>query len=265
MVWKSDADGKLFEDKLKYQKHLRKLATARRTKRKMEAFGAARIAIFAEMRATCYTPDQIVEFIKTHWHDFCLNAARNNVWKKRVVPCDLEWFKFTDLSWKEEVSNSHSAPLGKRDNWCGRNKDEPTGYPGWQGNIRYRPTDYKTSDYYFGSDAWIGTGINTGSGGYATTYYYDVKLFAEDWPAMKLSHQCAARYKIMMEHTKSETRSTDEIAATMFNTAEKVATFEAQYPDWIENYEKAHIWAKLSDDKRTIGRILNEEIYAVTA
>ena len=29
LVWKSDADGKLFEDKIKYQKHLRKLAAQR--------------------------------------------------------------------------------------------------------------------------------------------------------------------------------------------------------------------------------------------
>jgi hypothetical protein len=262
MVWKSDTDGKLFEDKLKYQKHLRKLATARRVKRKMEAFEAARIAIFAEMRATCYTPDQIVEFIKTHWHDFCFNAARNNVWKKRVVPCDLEWFKFTDLSWKEEVSNSHSAPLGKKDNWGGRKKDEPTGYPGWQGNIRYRPTDYKTSDYYFGSDAWVGTGINTGSGGYATTYYYDVKLFAEDWPAMMASRRCAARYAIMNYNDK---RTIDEFAVALFDTSEKVAAFDLQYPDWIGNYEKARSWSILSEDKRPIGRVLHEEIYATAA
>jgi hypothetical protein len=267
MVWKSDSDGKLFEDKLKYQKHLRKLAAARRKKKKMDAFEAARVAIFAEMRETCYNPDQIIEFIKAHWHDFCLNAIRHYMWKdgKKIALTDLEWFTITDFHWGAHVSNSHSAPFGKKTNWGSRDVNEPTSYPGWTGNIRYRPTDYDTSSYHFGSDAWVGTGINTGSGGYAREYYYDVKLFADDWPAMRKSMECGARYKLMMQHTQSETRSIEAIATAMFDTAEKIAAFDLQYPDWIENCEKAHVWAKLSDDKRPLGRILKEEIYASAA
>ena len=36
LVWKSDVDGKLFEDKAKYQSHLRKLARHRNAQQKLQ-------------------------------------------------------------------------------------------------------------------------------------------------------------------------------------------------------------------------------------
>ena len=55
------------------------------------------------------------------------------------VPRLLEFTKF-DLRWSDEVSNSHSCPVGGVENWGGRVKmpdgtDAPRGYPGWTGRV----------------------------------------------------------------------------------------------------------------------------------
>ena len=49
LVWKSDADGKLFEDKAKYQSHLRTLARHRNAQRKLQIAESAKDAAWAEL------------------------------------------------------------------------------------------------------------------------------------------------------------------------------------------------------------------------
>jgi len=63
-VWKSDADGKLFEDKTKYQKHLRKLGRERLTRRKLEIVEAEKDVVWAEL----YNREQSIE----QWRDMII-------------------------------------------------------------------------------------------------------------------------------------------------------------------------------------------------
>lgn len=100
--------------------------------------------------------------------DICKEDERN-AFEIRILNLELDW--------QDSVSNTHSCPRNGKTNWS-VNKNLPTGYPGWSGRIVYSQTRIRG----YGSEAFRGTGINTGSGGGSEKYTYDIKLFAADWP-----------------------------------------------------------------------------------
>ena len=124
-----------------------------------------------------------------------------------------------DFRWDDHVCNSHSAPIGKSTNWGARDKNEPTGYPGWKFQIEYNTVNNTNkkydSSYTYSSEAWQHTGINTGTGGYASNYYFSVEMFAEDWPAMADAYEKAKAWAIL----NNDKRKIDAIVETMYSTA----------------------------------------------
>ena len=80
VAWKCEATGKVFEHKVKYQSHLKKLAADRRSKAKHDAFEAARKQIFTDMRNTVRCKSELIAFINEHWQHFCMNATVNSRW-----------------------------------------------------------------------------------------------------------------------------------------------------------------------------------------
>lgn len=203
-AYKSDADGKIFEDKKKYQAHLRKLASARRAEKKVEQMEAEREQFLAKM-GQVKSLDELNQFIKDNWRWFWANGAQNDFYRwdsNKGRAADFhEYYSVTisDLYWKEDLSNSHSCPRKGVQNFDTRadyNKGRPTGYPGWGGriNIKVKPpmSKHKKDPYMhdgWGSSYFENTTINTGSGGGGggkdfKGYNYEVKLFAADFPAM---------------------------------------------------------------------------------
>lgn len=81
-----------------------------------------------------------------------INSKHNNV---------LACLAF-DVHYGDCVSNSHSAPVGKKQNWGGREEGVPRGYPGWSGRLwivlNHEPRR-------FGSDILHSSGIYSGTGG----------------------------------------------------------------------------------------------------
>lgn len=224
-AWKCETTGKVFEHKVKYQSHLKKLAAERRAQAKHDAFEKARKQIFVDMRNTVRTIDELTAFIKENWIHFCVNAHVNNRWRqnrKAKAPKhpELEFFTVKGFHWDNAVSNSHSCPIGGVKNWGGLEKmpdwsPAPRNYPGWKMSIEYQIIGQEnTSTYPYSSEAWIGTGINTGCGGYAGNYYYQCELFADDWPAMAERYDAARAWAIL----NNDTRKVDDIVATLFNT-----------------------------------------------
>ena len=67
-----------------------------------------------------------------------------------------------DISHRPLVSNSHSAPEGRLENWCGRLPNEPDGYPGWEGRVWIRLAEECKGA---GSAPFDGTLTHPGSGG----------------------------------------------------------------------------------------------------
>lgn len=200
LVWKSDADGKLFEDKKKYQKHLRKLAAQRREARKVEESKRTRVE-FLDRMGQVANIEELNQFIKDNWAWFFANGVAHQHWRSDK-PHDFHEFVDVSLSGMRygNYRNSHSCPRnGGVQNFDTRskyNEGKPTHYPGWYGRItiKVRPGmhKYKGQTYMrdgFGSDYFDNTGICTGSGGGGggedhKSYSYDVTIWAADFPVM---------------------------------------------------------------------------------
>lgn len=212
-AYKSDADGKIFEHKVKYQQHLRKLGRERLTRRTLEIAEAEKDAVWAELYNREQSIEQWRDMIIDQQHLFWTEAAHHDsfdwriVGKKRKgvvcpVPRLLEFSEFT-LTWNDCVSNSHSCPVNGVTNWGVRDPDAPIGYPGWEGRADWVYAWPKEWDgYYLGGDLFGGFGnygrarAHTGSGGsggtvfskkhncYVTSCGYSVNIFAADWPGL---------------------------------------------------------------------------------
>jgi hypothetical protein len=208
-AYKSDTDGKIFEDKGKYQAHLRKLASARRAEKKVEKMEAEREQFHIKM-GQVKSIAELNQFIKDNWKWFWANGAQHEFYRwgtknKEAAPFhEFHSVFIHELFWQESMSNSHSCPRKGVENFDTRsdyNKGKPTGYPGWRGriNIHVKPpmSKHKKDPYMhdgWGSSYFDRTIINTGSGGGGgqrdkdgvkyISYAYDVTLWAADFPVM---------------------------------------------------------------------------------
>ena len=220
LVWKSDTDGKLFEDKAKYQKHLRVLAGQRAQGRRIAKAEAEREAFITRMGATVKSIDELEKFIADNWEWFFANGMKNALWKCDKKPKNkhkLVSLKF-DVRWSDAVSNSHSCPRDGVTNWGGDTKlpngsPAPRGYPGWTGNVKFvidagmsahKKNPYRYDGY--GSDYFEHTPINTGSGGSGNgqNYSYGIELFASDFPAMLEAREKAIVWNTLTDKNELE-------------------------------------------------------------
>lgn len=214
MVWKSDADGKLFEDKVKYQKHLRKLAAERRRQKQIAQQAVEREA-FLDRMGQVASIDELNQFIKDNWQWFFLNGYARNTWRRDRKTEKLHEFvdvRIHDISWRDRIGNTHSCPRNGVENFM-QEGDKPKGYAGWYGriSIKVRPAmeKYRGKEYLkdgWGSDYFNDTPIKTGSGGGGggtewKSYSYDVTLWADDFPVMHENHM----KKVVWKHMSGKT------------------------------------------------------------
>lgn len=198
MAWRSDEDGKLFESKTKYRKHLRKLA-AERIQKKAHARYLREKDDFLILMGQQVGIKGLEKFIKINWDRFYQNALDTKVWnrdsrgKHKLIALSLQ------VGEMGQISNTHAAPRGKQTNWGGRDPSLPRTYLGWNGTIKltvetpgYKYCGKDAFEDGFGGDYFAGTLINTGSGGGGAGrhpgehgYSYDLTLWADDFPKWK--------------------------------------------------------------------------------
>lgn len=218
-AYKSDADGKIFEDKAKYTAHLRKLARHRNAQRKLRIAEAEKDAIWAELYEREQSLEEWAQMVIDNQHIFWAEAAAGDpydwerVGKKLgrgknavVMPCPKLLKLDLRMTWNNCVSNSHSSPHDGQTNWSGHETKNgvPEGYPGWQGSAKWVaawPEElegiYLASDLFARGTFRTGrqrahTGTGGGGGGhfnkefntYCQSPSYEFKLFASDWPGM---------------------------------------------------------------------------------
>ena len=225
-AYKCDATGKIFEDKIKYVKHIRKVAAERRNQRKIEAAYKAdiqwwhdnfwnRVKSLAQLKAAVL-----------HYRDvFAANGVKN-YWsssKNKLLPTPIVEFKTFDLRYNDSVSNSHNCPHDGVQNFM-RDENTPRGYPGWQGRFDYIVQSHKSQlhSYPGSSETWTKTRIHTGTGGggghkdqeinFLQSFGYDVRLFYSDWPAMANEYEKAKTFKALT----NDSRSLDQIVNDWF-------------------------------------------------
>lgn len=214
LVWKSDADGKLFEDKKKYQSHLRKLAAQRQQVRKIATTKVDR-ELFLDKIGQVGSIKELEQFIKDNWKWFFANGVAGNEWRNRgkaIGNHDYVEVSFGQVRWSESVSNSHRCPRNGVTCWSSTEAldGRPRGYPGWTGQIKIhvRTPQHKTkketyAEDGFGSDYFDRTPINTGGGGGGgkkdgvVSYSYSTELFAADFPVMAENRRKAEFLKRM--------------------------------------------------------------------
>lgn len=223
-AYKSEADGKIFEDKSKYQAHLRKLARHRLAQKKLIIASQKADAVWAELYEREQSIDDWMQMVIDNQHLFWAEAAAgdpydwDHVGKKRgrsknaiEVPVPVVLEIKHDLNWNDSVSNSHSCPHNGVTCWSSHDAKDgrPRGYPGWQGRIEWLVKWPKDLDgMYLGSDlfsrgtfrtgrqrAYTGTG-GGGGGHFNKTWNtwvqrpgYDFKIFAADWPGLARYHE----------------------------------------------------------------------------
>ena len=230
-VWKCDEDGKLFEDKKKYQAHLRKLARVRRTRRQLEIAEGLKDRIWNELYECEQSIEQWADMVIANQDLFWAEAAKSDPYDWKVVgktykgvvcpvPRLLGFTEFS-LRWSDEVSNSHSCPHNGLTNWGGHDTDKgaPRGYPGWQGHVSWIVAWPKEWDgYYLGGDLFSGgfgrsgrqrahTGTGGGSGMrwnedykcHVMSHGYEFKIFAADWPGMARYYEKRRMWKTLSE------------------------------------------------------------------
>jgi hypothetical protein len=227
-AYKCDTTGKLFEDKAKYQKHIRKIAYERRVQRKIDAAHKAdlqwwhdnfwnRVKSLAQLQAA----------ILHHKDVFAARGVKNyfSGIRDKLKPTPIIKFKTFQIRYRDSVSNSHNCPHDGVTNFSQsynrqQGKNIPEGYPGWQGRFDYtvQSHDKQLHSYPGRSEMWIKTRIHTGTGGggganpeeeklFLQNFGYDVKLFASDWPAMAEEYEKANVFKILV----NDQRSLDQI------------------------------------------------------
>jgi hypothetical protein len=145
-----------------------------------------------------------------------------------------------------EVSNSHGAPIGKKTNWSGGDKNYPTSFLGWSGRIKASIKNYKKSknssesvgSLLFGS-YYAGTGgpgfraFHTSSGcpGDAGGQYpMDIVFyfFLEDFPKLADSYELfKTEHQKIIDH-KYKLQSQENAANIYADSRQDVLDLQAQ-------------------------------------
>jgi hypothetical protein len=211
LAWKCSEDGKLFEDKSKYQKHLRKLAAVRLQDRKVKKMEEDRKEFLKKMGQEVGSFDELEKFIKDNWDFFFANGLSHQFDYKKASIKKHEYVEvaFRHPNFNANCSNSHSCPQNGVTNWH-RASDKPTGYAGWRTQInihvRTHQKKYRGEAYYqdgFGSEYFAGTPICTGGGGGGgvkigvTSYSYDCTIWADDFPKMYYNQKADEMVEIL--------------------------------------------------------------------
>ena len=203
IAYKSDVDGKLFEFEKDYNAHLKILAHQKKKDDKLISDKKNHDNLIQKMCRTVKTSQEIVEFIEKNKEFFIYNIMRQGSFQD-IKKIKIDKIIFDKLSiidehyynnnsitpikagvkWKNDVSISHSSPIGMETNWSGDKAHLPRSCPGWIGRIRYRLVNVNVPG--FSSDIFKATGLNTGSGSGSVENMasYELRLYAQDFKKM---------------------------------------------------------------------------------
>jgi hypothetical protein len=214
-AYKSDADGKIFEDKAKYTAHIRKLARHRLEQKKLQIAESVKDAAWAELYEREQSIDDWMQMVIDNQHLFWAEAANGDLWDWKNVGKQVGRGKNAgnmpmpkvlkikhSLRWSDMVSNSHSCPHDGVTCWSSHEAKDgrPQGYPGWTGHIEWLVEWPEELDYVY-----LHTGTGGGGGGHFNKEFntycqrpsYDFRIFASDWPGLARYHEKRVMWAIL--------------------------------------------------------------------
>lgn len=186
--WKCPKTNKLFTTKKRYITHLKRFAKERLAQRKLDLIEQARKKFWQDAEKSILSVTDLENFLRDNWEKVCYEMWRKNKWRypankefKMLPEMQLKYLRITNLRFRPHISNSHCCPRNGVTNWI-RDVNKPSGYPGWTGDISYQMVGGYGRFFENESDAFQELNVHTGSGGYAGNYYYNITLFADDFP-----------------------------------------------------------------------------------
>lgn len=188
-AYKCDTTGKLFDDKGKYIKHLRKIAKKNLYEKRVLKVKKTPEWWQENVWNKIKSISQLTRFITENNHLFV---------DRRSLDSKIVSVNFSQLNFSEHISNSHSCPHNGVTNWLSK-PNKPAGYPGISGRISYTITSESAS---FDSDRFDSTRIHTHGGGSVDSvdgksYSYQIRMFFDDWPGLKSSFDEAKTFLLM--------------------------------------------------------------------
>lgn len=177
-AFKHEPTGKLFEKEADFKKYVKSYNKKQEKLSLEEKAKNDWIKLINEPRLTA-----------TSIEDFRLKVIKlwNQVNGKHGV--QMTELCFENMTWKNKCSNSHSAPIGYKTNWCGYGDKDgiPRGYPGWRGRMKGKLSAWKSissSELKENKDSFGQKipGLNSGSGGGGENFEFELELFVYDFP-----------------------------------------------------------------------------------
>jgi len=198
IIYLHEESGKTFKTKQGYENFDKKYQLEKTNKLKIK-YNTDNYRNFPRLNATSFS-----EYVK-----LCIEYI-NKI--NEGIGITYSGLKFHSLYYSENLSNSHSSPIGMPTNWSGK-AELPTGYPGWRGRVTFKK-EYvlskkkymSSSDYSEINDIYKGIlGLNTGTGGGGyEECSYDVSLFIDDFPLIKEKYNRLSYLKEKKEAHTSE-------------------------------------------------------------
>lgn len=180
-VRKCGFSGRLFESEADYLDHLVKLRRTQRTARRHRRELLAWQDWLSEAQHSISTIDELQEWLNSNQDRIQRMAAATGRWDKSNLKKPNQFRFNLKVDYSKHISNSHSAPRSGVENWR-RDANQPTGYPGWLGQIHVRAE----RDWWgWVSDLLKAVCVHTGSGGGGWQGgQYEVTIWEDDWPGL---------------------------------------------------------------------------------
>jgi len=171
-----------------------------------------------------------------------------------IVKYSFEFFgaelKITDANLSfGMVSCSHSAPVGKQTNWCGRDKNLPTEFLGWSGNISGKWIANGKNRWGEEIDGFTRlteggglVGIHTGTFNGGSRFNGEFRFFLDDFPKLKEKYKSYKKLvdkeKALQEQQALQAKKVAELAQSMIAKDNVIADLESEFNELEERRDE---------------------------
>ena len=191
--------GKLFEDRIKYAKHLKSVRNELKLNREKARIQANLDNMVAELYGLG-TTDEIAAWLTANYMKIAKIKGPRWASRKPYILTDDDYveFEIPPMTFSERCSTTHCAPLGQKHTGWHRETNPHVPEAGWRGRIILRPKGNAYHREYVETNWLKELGVNSGGGGGGPDKLsYELTLFTKDFPKLRIK---AAANQILQDH-----------------------------------------------------------------